>query len=74
MRATKPLGVVLLALGLVAMAYGGFSYTRRSEKASIGPITVEVEEKEHVIIPLWAGLGAAIAGGVILARGQARRS
>jgi hypothetical protein len=59
---------VLLALGLLSLAYGGFSYTKQTEKVSLGPIHVEVKEKETVNIPLWAGMGAAIVGGILLAR------
>jgi hypothetical protein len=70
MKGTKLLGVVLLVLGLLALAYGGFNYTRRSETASIGPLTIEVQDKERVNIPLWAGVGAAIVGGILLARKQ----
>ena len=68
MKGTRLLGVVLVVLGVLALAYGGFNYTRRSEKASIGPFNIEVQERERVTIPLWAGLGAAIVGGVLLVR------
>ena len=68
MKGTKLLGAVLLALGILALAYGGFSYTKQTEKVSLGPIHVEVKEKETVNVPLWAGVGLAIAGGVLLAR------
>jgi hypothetical protein len=68
MKRTKLLGAVLVVLGLLAMAYGGWSYIRKSEKASIGPFTIEVQEKERVVVPLWAGLGVAIVGGFLLAR------
>ena len=68
MKGTKLLGAVLLALGILAVAYGGFSYTKNTEKASIGPFKIEVQDKERVNIPLWAGVAVAIVGGVLLAR------
>jgi len=68
MKGTKLLGVVLLALGILAAAYGGFSYTKETDKVNIGPIHVAVEDKERVNIPLWAGVVVAIVGGVLLAR------
>jgi hypothetical protein len=68
MKGTKLLGAVLLGLGLLALAYGGFSYTRQTDKLNVGPIHLEVHEKERVNIPLWAGMGLAILGGVLLAR------
>jgi hypothetical protein len=67
-KGTKLLGAVLLALGILALAYGGFSYTKSTEKASIGPIKIEVKDRERVNIPLWAGVAGAIVGGVLLAR------
>ena len=68
MKGTKLLGVVLLALGLLAVAYGGFSYTKDSDEVNVGPLHIVVKDKERVNIPLWAGVGVAIAGGVLLAR------
>ncbi len=68
MKGTKLLGLVLLALGILSLAYGGFSYTKDTDKVNLGPIHVEVKDKERVNIPLWAGVGVAILGGVLLAR------
>jgi hypothetical protein len=68
MSGTKLLGAVLLVLGLLALAYGGFSYTKDTDKVNVGPIHLVVQDKERVNIPLWAGLAVAIAGGVLLAR------
>ena len=68
MKGTKLLGVVLLALGLLAVAYGGFSYTKDSDEVNLGPLHIVVKDKERVNIPLWAGVGVAIVGGVLLAR------
>ncbi len=68
MKGTKLLGVVLLAAGLLAVAYGGFSYTRSTDEVNVGPIHLEVKDKETVNIPLWAGVSVAIVGGVLLAR------
>jgi len=68
MKGTKLLGVVLLALGILALAYGGFTYTKNTDKLNVGPIHVEVKDKETVNIPLWAGLGVAVVGVVLLVR------
>ena len=68
MKGTKVLGAVLLALGILAVAYGGFSYTKETDKVNLGPIHLEVKDRERVNIPLWAGIGVAIVGGVLLAR------
>jgi len=68
MQGTKLLGVVLLVLGLLAVAYGGFSYVKKTDNVDLGPIHIEVQDKERVNVPLWAGVLAAVAGGVLLAR------
>ena len=68
MKGTKLLGAILLVLGILAMAYGGFSYTKETADAKIGPVQIQVTEKERVNIPLWAGAAVAIVGGILLAR------
>ncbi len=68
MSGTKLLGAVLLVVGILALAYGGFSYTKQTDKVNLGPIHVAVEDKERVNVPLWLGVGVAIVGGVLLVR------
>jgi len=65
-------GFVLLVLGVLAVIYGGFSYTSNDTKAEVGPIKINVEEKERVNIPLWAGIGAIVVGGILV--GTSRKS
>ena len=72
MQGNQLLGLIILVLGLLALSYGGFSYTREREKAHIGPVHIEVQDKEHVNIPLWVGVAGAIGGAALLAsRGRA---
>ena len=68
MKGTKLLGAVLLILGLLAVGYGGFTYTKKTDTVDLGPIHLEVKDKERVNVPLWAGVGVAIVGGILLAR------
>lgn len=68
MQGTKLVGVVLLVLGLLAVAYGGFSYVKKTDNVDLGPIHIEVQDKERVNVPLWVGVLAAVAGGVLIAR------
>jgi drug/metabolite transporter (DMT)-like permease len=58
----RPLGIILLVLGILGVAYGGFSYTKEKGSAKIGPVEIEVTEKERVNVPLWAGILAGVAG------------
>jgi hypothetical protein len=59
--------LALLLAGVLAVIYGGFSYTTDTHSADLGPIELSVEEEEHVNIPLWAGIGAIAVGGLTLA-------
>jgi hypothetical protein len=68
MKGTKLLGAILLALGILSLAYGGFTYTKSTDNVDVGPIHFQVKDKETVNIPLWAGVAVAIVGGVLLAR------
>ena len=68
MKGPKLMGVVLLVLGLLALAYGGFTYTKETHSAAVGPIKIEVQDQERVNIPLWLGLAVAIVGGILLLR------
>lgn len=67
MKRTKLLGLVLLILGVLSLAFGGFSYTD-TDSAKVGPFKVEVKDTERVNIPLWAGAAVAIVGGILLVR------
>ncbi len=73
MQGTKLIGAVLLALGILALAYGGFTYTKDTDHVKLGPIEIEVKDKERVNVPLWAGVVVAVVGGVLLA-GSGKRS
>jgi hypothetical protein len=65
MDARKLLAIALIVGGTLGLLYGGFSYTSETHKLDIGSLHLSVNEREHVNIPLWAGLGA-IVGGVLL--------
>ncbi|HLX24812.1 MAG TPA: hypothetical protein VKR38_15805 [Usitatibacter sp.] len=62
----KIVGIILLAGGLIALATGGFSYTKETHKADIGPVHIAVEDKQDVNVPLWAGIAAVVAGVALL--------
>jgi len=60
---------VLIALGVLALMYGGFTYTKETHEMKIGPIELSVKDKETVNVPIWAGVGAVVIGGLLLAFG-----
>lgn len=69
MSPVRIVGIVLVVLGVAALAYGGFSYTKETHRAEIGPLKLAVQEKEQVNVPQWAGIAAIAAGVVLLAVG-----
>ena len=61
----RTLGVVLIVLGLVGLAWGGFSYTTREKVVDIGPIHATRDQSHTVPLPPIAG-ALALAGGIAL--------
>ena len=70
MNATKLIGLILIVGGVLALAFGGFSYTKDSSAVKVGPVELSVKQKETVNVPLWAGIGAIVAGGLLLVSGK----
>ncbi len=63
------LGIVVLAAGILALVYGGFSYSRQTQDIRLGPVEVSVTENRQIPIPVWVGVGlAAVGGGLLVAR------
>jgi hypothetical protein len=69
MDAIRLVAILLLVFGVLGLAYGGFTYTKETHQADIGPLELSVQEKETVNIPLWAGIAAVVAGGGLLLAG-----
>jgi hypothetical protein len=72
MNPVKLAAIVLLVAGVLALVYGGFSYTKDTTAVKLGPIEMTVKEKKTVNVPMWAGIGAIVLGGVLLATGGKR--
>jgi hypothetical protein len=66
MNAVKMAAIVLIAAGVMGLAYGSFSYTKDTHEAKLGPIELSVKDQETVNIPVWAGVGAIVIGGGLL--------
>lgn len=65
--------IALIVAGALALGYGGFSYTKETEVAKLGPVELKVKEKETVSVPMWAGIGAIAIGVVLLFVGGRKR-
>jgi hypothetical protein len=61
--------IVLIAAGIFALAYGKFSFTSTHD-TKLGPIAMSVDEKQTVNLPVWAGVGAIVIGGLLLFSGR----
>jgi hypothetical protein len=73
MNAVKIAAIVLIVAGVLGLAYGSFSYTKETHEAKLGPIELSVKEKQTVNVPVWAGVGAMVIGGLLLLFGSNKR-
>ena len=69
MNPSKLIGVILIVAGVLALLYGGFSFTKETHDIKLGPIELSVKEKESVNVPIWAGVGAIALGALLLVMG-----
>ena len=70
MNPIKIAALALVVAGVLGLVYGGFSYTKDTHDAKIGPIELSVTEKERVNVPVWAGVIAIAAGAGLLLFGN----
>ena len=65
----KPLtvvGVILIVIGIVALAYQGITYTTSEKVVDLGPLKVEAQREKTVPLPTIAGAAALVAGIVLV--------
>lgn len=66
MDTRKLIALLLIVGGALSLVYGGFSYTKATHEANIGPFKLQMTEEQRVNIPLWAGITAMVGGGLLL--------
>ncbi|MGK2912930.1 MAG: LPXTG cell wall anchor domain-containing protein [Porticoccaceae bacterium] len=66
MDALKIVAIALIVVGALGLGYGGFSYTQETHQADMGPLHLSIDEKQQVNVPVWAGVGAIVIGGLLL--------
>lgn len=66
MNAARIAGIALIVIGLAGFFTGGFSFTKDTTAAKIGPLELTVQEKKSVNIPQWLSLGAVAVGALVL--------
>jgi TRAP-type C4-dicarboxylate transport system permease small subunit len=66
MNATKIAAIVLIAAGILGLVYGGFSYTKDTHEAKLGPLELSVKDRQRINVPVWAGVAGIVVGGALL--------
>jgi hypothetical protein len=74
MKPAMMLGILLVVLGGLALAYQGFSYTHQAKVLDVGPIHATAEEQKHVSVPPILGGLALVAGIVLVVAGSRKTS
>ncbi len=69
MNATRIVGIVLIVAGIAALALGGFSFTKETHQAKLGPLEFSIKEKQSVNVPIWASVAAIVVGGALVVFG-----
>jgi uncharacterized membrane protein YidH (DUF202 family) len=62
----KIVGIVLICAGILALAYGGFTYTTHKRAVDMGPVQIETHKRHRVFIPPLLGISGIIVGGALL--------
>jgi hypothetical protein len=73
MNAFKVTAMILIFAGVLALLYGGFSYTEQTHEVKIGTMELSMNETKTVNIPLWAGLSAIGVGALMLVLGSNKK-
>lgn len=70
MKTYMLIGIILIALGIVALAYQGISYKTRNNAVDLGPIQVTTERTRNIPLPPIVGAIAIVGGIVLLFQGR----
>jgi TRAP-type C4-dicarboxylate transport system permease small subunit len=68
--ALKIVAILLIVAGICGLVYGGITYTKTTHNAKVGPFELSIKDKDTVNIPVWAGVGAIVVGGILLFAGK----
>jgi hypothetical protein len=73
MNSIKIVAITLIVAGALALAYGGFSYTKDTPEVKLGPLELTVKQTKTIDIPVWLGVGSVVLGGLMLALGSNKK-
>jgi hypothetical protein len=66
MKPTQFIGILLIVLGALGVAYGGFSYPKETTALKLGTLELKVQETKTVSVPMILSVGAIAVGGFLL--------
>jgi len=69
----KVAGIILIVLGVIALIYGGVTYTTHKKVLDVGPIQAEKKETHNIPLPPVLGVLAIVGGGALLVVGAKSR-
>ncbi len=72
MNIVRIIGVGIMVLGVLGWIYGGFTYTKETQKKKFGPVEFSMKDRERVNVPIWASVAAVAVGGVLVVAGKKR--
>ena len=70
MNTAKLIGIIMIVMGGLGLAYGGFSYTKETTGMKVGPLELKVQEKETINVPLIVSAGVMAVGVFLLVVGR----
>lgn len=65
--------IILIVVGILVLAFGGFSYTEDKTVAKLGPLELNAKQTKTIDLPVWGGIGAIVVGALLLVAGNRRR-
>ena len=72
MKTYTVIGIILIAIGIIALAYQGITYTTREKVVDIGPIQINSDKTKTIPLPPILG-GIALVGGIVLVAAGGRK-
>jgi hypothetical protein len=68
----KIIGIILIVIGIIGLAYGGITWTTREKVVDLGPVEVTRTEHERIPLPPVAGGICLVAGLALVLAGRGR--
>lgn len=66
MNGLRIFALVLIVAGSLGLMYGSLTYTKDTDTTKVGPLELTVKDRETVNVPIWLGVAALVAGGLLL--------